>query len=86
MRHTVPTIKRYLTQENSTINGHYGEKLGGKLAPFHDDVIELRSKGITYPEIQKYYLKRATLDLWHPSVYFVVKEKSHHYSKTGSPQ
>lgn len=70
MHHTVPTIKRYLTQENSTINGHYGAKLGGKLAPFHDDVIELRSKGITYPEIQKYYLKRIH---WicgiHPCIY-----------------
>ena len=84
MHHTVPTIKRYLTQENSTINGHYGAKLGGKLAPFHDDVIELRSKGITYPEIQKILSKKGYTGSVASIRVFMQKERSHHYSKTGS--
>ena len=85
MHHTVPTIKRYLTQESSTINGHYGAKLGGKLDPFHDDVIELRSKGITYPEIQKILSKKGYTGSVASIRVFMQKERSHHYSKTGSP-
>lgn len=54
MYHTVPAIKRYLSQENSIINGYYGTKL----ALFRDDVIQLRSKGINYPEIQKILSKK----------------------------
>lgn len=86
MHHTVPTIKRYLILENSTINGHYGAKLGGKLAPFHDDVIELRSKGITYPEIQKILSKKGYTGSVASIRVFMQKERSHHYSKTGYPQ
>ena len=63
VHYAVPLIKRYLTKENAIINGRSDAKLGGELAPFHDDVIKLRNKRITYSEIQKILSKKAALDL-----------------------
>ena len=43
----------YLNPDYSVVNGHYNVRIPGKLAPYEKDVIELRSKGITYPKIHK---------------------------------
>lgn len=48
MNHITPTIKNYLNPSYSAINGHYDNRIPGKLAPYEQQVIELRSKGITY--------------------------------------
>jgi len=45
------TIKKYLNQSFTPINGHYGNNRKGPLSPFRDEVIEMRSKGMTYTEI-----------------------------------
>lgn len=51
MNHITATIKKYLTPSYSAINGHYDNRIPGKLTPYEHQVIELRSKGITYQEI-----------------------------------
>src|SRR5699024_8579773 len=53
MHHTHKTIQNYLNPDYSIINGHYHVRIPGKLAPYEKDVIELRSKGLTYPQIHK---------------------------------
>lgn len=37
----------------SVTDGHYNMRIPGKLAPYEKKVIELRSKGLTYPQIHK---------------------------------
>jgi len=51
--HTPKTIQRYLDTLYSVENGHYHIRIPGKLAPYEKEVIELRSKGITYAKIHE---------------------------------
>lgn len=51
MNHTYRTIQNYLAPTYSTVNGHYNVRIPGKLSPYEKDVLELRSKGMTYPQI-----------------------------------
>ena len=53
MHHTCKTIQNYLNSGYSVTDGHYNARIPGKLAPFEKDVIELRSRGLTYPQIHK---------------------------------
>ena len=53
MHHTCKTIQNYLNPGYSVTDGHYNARIPGKLAPFEKDVIELRSRGLTYPQIHK---------------------------------
>jgi transposase len=51
MHHTYKTIQNYLDPNYSIVNGHYNVRIPGKLAPYEREVLELRSKGMTYPKI-----------------------------------
>lgn len=53
MHHTCKTIRNYLDPGYSVADGHYNTRIPGKLAPYEKEVIELRSKGLTYPKIHK---------------------------------
>lgn len=53
MHHTYKTIQNYLNPDYCVIDGHYNARIPGKLPPYEKDVIELRSQGITYPQIHK---------------------------------
>ena len=53
MYHPYKTIQNYLNPDFSITNGHYNVRIPGKLAPYEKEVIELRSKGLTYPQIHK---------------------------------
>lgn len=53
MHHTYKTIQHYLNLDYCVTNGHYNARIPGKLAPYEKEVIELRSKGLTYPQIHK---------------------------------
>jgi|GEM_PF-6104075 len=54
--HTWQTVTNYLKENCSFNNGHYDRRLLEKLAPYEQDVIEMRSKGITYAKIHEYGL------------------------------
>lgn len=45
------TIQNYLNPDFSVTNGHYNVRIPGKLAPYENEVIKLRSQGLTYPQI-----------------------------------
>ena len=51
LQHTKDTIKRYLNPDYNIVNGHYDHRRPGKLAPYEQTVIELRSQGHTYQAI-----------------------------------
>jgi predicted transcriptional regulator len=48
---TYATVKRYLSDNFSPVNGHYGRKREGKLYQFRDDVLDMRAQGKTYAQI-----------------------------------
>jgi len=49
--HIRQTIKKYLSEECSLINGHYDYRRPGKLQKYEKEILELRSQGMTYPKI-----------------------------------
>ena len=51
--HISQTIRKYLSGECSLINGHYDYRRPGKLQKYEKEILELRSQGITYPQITK---------------------------------
>ncbi len=53
MHHTCKTIQNYLNPNYCVTDGHYNARIPGKLAPYEKDVIELRSRGLIYPQIHK---------------------------------
>lgn len=53
MHHTCKTIQNYLNSDYCVTDGHYNARIPGKLAPYEKEVIELRSQGLTYPQIHK---------------------------------
>lgn len=52
--HTSNTVRKYLKGTCPADSGRYGERLSGKLAPYEQEVIEMRSKGITYKKIHEH--------------------------------
>lgn len=53
MHHTYKTIQNYLNPDYCVTDSHYNVRIPGKLAPYEKEVIELRSQGLTYPQIHK---------------------------------
>ena len=52
------TIQNYLNPAFSVTNGHYNVRIPGKLAPYENEVIKLRSRGLTYPQIHDIIYKK----------------------------
>ena len=48
---TYATVKRYLSESFTPISGHYGKQREGKLEPFRDEVLKMKSDGLKYREI-----------------------------------
>ena len=76
MHHTHKTIQNYLNPDYSIINGHYHVRIPGKLAPYEKDVIELRSKGLTYPQIHKILCEKGYTGSVASLRMFMQKEKT----------
>lgn len=49
--HIPNTIKRYLSEACSNINGQYDCRRPGKLQAYEEEILKLRSKGMTYSKI-----------------------------------
>jgi len=45
------TIKRYLSEDFTPVNAHYGKQREGKLEPFRDEVLRMKESGLKYREI-----------------------------------
>lgn len=76
MHHTCKTIQNYLNPGYSVTDGHYNARIPGKLAPYEKDVIELRSKGFTYPQIHKILCEKGYTGSAASLRMFMQKERS----------
>ena len=81
MHHTHKTIQNYLNPDYSIINGHYHVRIPGKLAPYEKDVIELRSKGLTYPQIHKILCEKGYTGSVASLRMFMQKERTRMHSQ-----
>lgn len=78
--HTWQTVTNYLKDDCSLNNGHYDRRLPGKLAPYEQDVIEMRSKGITYTKIHEYITRKGYTGTVASLRVFMQKERTHRQS------
>lgn len=78
--HTWQTVTNYLKEDCSLNNGHYDRRLPGKIAPYEQDVIEMRSKGITYAAIHKYIVEKGYIGTVASLRVFMQKERTHRQS------
>lgn len=81
MHHTHKTIQNYLNPDYSIINGHYHVRIPWKLAPYEKDVIELRSKGLTYPQIHKILCEKGYTGSVASLRMFMQKERTRMHSQ-----
>jgi len=77
MHHPYKTIQNYLNPDFSITNGHYNVRIPGKLAPYEREVIELRSKGLTYPKIHDIICKKGYTGSVASLRMFMQKERTH---------
>lgn len=75
--HVYSTIKRYLSENNSNINGHYDNRRSGKLQAYESEILELRSKGLTYTKITEIISKRGYTGTVDALRVFMQKEREH---------
>lgn len=75
--HVARTVKNYLKKDGSLVNGHYDRRMPGKLAPYEQEVIELRSKGVTYVKIHEYISQKGYTGTVASLRVFMQKERTH---------
>ena len=87
MHHPYKTIQNYLNPDFSITNGHYNVRIPGKLAPYEREVIELRSKGLTYPKIHDIICKKGYTGSVASLRMFMQKERTrmHEQNETEKP-
>lgn len=51
---TKETVSRYLSPDFTPVSGHYGKLREGKLAPYRNTVLNMRSEGATYEKIHEH--------------------------------
>lgn len=76
MHHTYKTIQNYLNPDYCVTDGHYNARIPGKLAPYEKEVIELRSQGLTYPQIHKILCEKGYTGSVASLRMFMQKERS----------
>ena len=75
--HAPKTIRNYLDPECSPLNGHYDLKRRGKLTPFEQDIISMRSNGLTYTEIYEFIKSKGYIGSVAAIRVFMQKERAH---------
>lgn len=78
--HTTVTIKNYLKEDCPLNNGHYDRRMPGKLAPYEQEVIAMRSKGITYRKIHEHICEKGYTGTITSLRVFMQKERTHQKS------
>ncbi|MFJ5768876.1 transposase [Psychrobacillus sp. NPDC093180] len=73
--YTKRTIKNYLSTNFNPVHGQYGVQRTGKLSPFRNEVVALRSKGTTYKEIYTYICIKGYTGTEAAIRQFIAKEK-----------
>ncbi len=73
--YTHKTINNYLAPDFNPINGQYGVRRPGKLSPFRNEVLTLRTKGTTYKEIHAFIRQKGYTGSEAAIRQFIAKEK-----------
>lgn len=81
---TRKTIQNYLDPDYSPINGHYDRKRPGKLTPYEEEVVDMRSKGKTYDEIYQYIKQKGYSGSVAAIRMYMQKERAHKNTVTGT--
>lgn len=84
--HTYQTVKKYLKEECSFNNGHYDCRMPGKLALYEQEVIEMRSQGMTYKKIYEYICHKGYTGTIASLRVFMQKERTHQKSISATEQ
>lgn len=85
--HVYNTIKGYLSEDKSNINGQYDCRRSGKLQPYESDILKLRSKGMTYTEITEIIKRKGYTGTIDALRVFMQKEREHQKkTETESPE
>ena len=81
------TIQNYLNPDFSITNGHYNVRIPGKLAPYENEVIELRSQGVTYSKIHEIICEKGYSGSVASLRMFIQKERTrmHEQKETEKP-
>jgi predicted transcriptional regulator len=69
------TVSRYLADDFSPINAHYGKQREGKLEPFRDEVIRLRTDGMKFREIHEHITQKGYNGTQDALRGFIAKER-----------
>lgn len=75
--HIRNTIKKYISKDCSRVNGRYDCRCPGKLQPYEKEVLELRSKGITYAKITEIIREKGYNGSVAALRVFMQKEREH---------
>ncbi|WP_242649463.1 ISL3 family transposase [Clostridium kluyveri] len=76
--HTYQTIMNYVSGNYSLVNGNYDNRRPGKLQKYEDEVVLLRSQGITYKKITEIIGKKGYTGTVDALRVFMQKEREHH--------
>lgn len=72
---TAGVVRNCLSDHFSPVSAHYGKQREGKLAPFRDEVLQLRLKGLTFPQIHQRIQQKGYSGTQDAIRGFVSKEK-----------
>ncbi|XER08400.1 ISL3 family transposase ISCsa1 [Sporomusa rhizae] len=75
--HTYQTIMKYVSGKYTLVNGHYDNRRPGKLQEYEAEVVELRSKGMTYKKITEIIRKKGYTGTVDALRVFMQKEREH---------
>ena len=75
--HAKRIVKTYLREDCPLVNGHYDRKRPGKLVPYGQEIIELRSKGLTYVRIHEHIAQKGYTGTVASLRIFMQKERTH---------
>jgi hypothetical protein len=84
--HTYQTIMKYVSGNYSLVNGHYDNRRPGKLQKYETEVVELRSKGMTYKQITEIIRKKGYTGTVDALRVFMQKEREHQKNMQGQGQ
>ena len=75
---TYNTIRNYLSDNFSPVNAHYGKQREGKLEPFRNEVLQLKSEGLKYREIHSIIKQKGYTGTQDAIRGFISKERRIH--------
>lgn len=78
--HTTLTVNNYLKADCPINNGHYDNRMPGKLAPYEQEVLTLRAEGIAYSKIHELICTKGYDGTVASLRMFMQKERTHRKS------